>query len=85
MEFDKDLVTSRGLDDQGRNSLIPQQLEDLPLGFRFHPTDQDLINHYLKKKLNEEPIPFDICSIILYKHDPQELTGKYLPIDGACT
>ncbi|XP_073285706.1 NAC domain-containing protein 1-like [Primulina huaijiensis] len=67
---------SRGLDDQGRTSLIPQLLEDLPLGFRFHPTDQDLINHYLKKKLNDEPIPFDICIFNLYKHDPQELTGE---------
>ncbi|XP_073300571.1 protein ATAF2-like [Primulina huaijiensis] len=77
MEVDKDLVTPRGPDEEGRTSLIPQQLEDLPLGFRFNPTDQDLINQYLKKKLNNEPIPFDICTVNLYKYDPQELTGYY--------
>ncbi|OAY66634.1 NAC domain-containing protein 14, partial [Ananas comosus] len=26
-------------------------LESLPLGFRFHPTDEELVNHYLKRKI----------------------------------
>lgn len=49
----------------------------LPPGFRFHPTDEELILHYLKKKASSSPLPVPIIAEIdLYKFDPWELPGK---------
>ncbi|XP_077212452.1 NAC domain-containing protein 2-like [Tasmannia lanceolata] len=50
----------------------------LPPGFRFHPTDQELIIHYLKKKVSssQAPIVSIIADIDLYKYNPWELPGK---------
>ncbi|KAA8519739.1 hypothetical protein F0562_013995 [Nyssa sinensis] len=53
---------------------------DLPPGFRFHPTDEELIIHYLKKKLSSStnPIISIIADINLYKFNPWELPDKAL-------
>eukprot|EP01018_Ginkgo_biloba_P038484 Gb_37440 [translate_table: standard] len=49
----------------------------LPPGFRFHPTDEELILHYLKKKASSSPLPVPIIAEIdLYKFDPWDLPGK---------
>lgn len=49
----------------------------LPPGFRFHPTDEELVTHYLKKKASSTPLPVPIIAEIdLYKFDPWELPGK---------
>ncbi|KAL3820534.1 hypothetical protein ACJIZ3_006439 [Penstemon smallii] len=49
----------------------------LPPGFRFHPTDEELVVHYLKKKLASAPLPVSIITEIdLYKYDPWELPSK---------
>ena len=49
----------------------------LPPGFRFHPTDEELIVHYLKKKASSSPLPVAIIADIdLYKFDPWELPSK---------
>jgi len=34
----------------------------LPIGFRFRPTDQELLLHYLKKKLFAQPLPASVIS-----------------------
>ncbi|MCD7464267.1 hypothetical protein HAX54_052367 [Datura stramonium] len=53
------------------------QQPQLPPGFRFHPTDEELVVHYLKKKIAATPIPVDIIAEIdLYKFDPWELPAK---------
>ncbi|KAL9236760.1 hypothetical protein vseg_011394 [Gypsophila vaccaria] len=49
----------------------------LPPGFRFHPTDEELIVHYLKRKASSCPLPVSIIADIdLYKFDPWELPSK---------
>ncbi|XVF16937.1 hypothetical protein REPUB_Repub10bG0073900 [Reevesia pubescens] len=47
---------------------------ELPLGFRFHPTDDELVNHYLCRKCASQPIAVPIIvEIDLYKFDPWQL------------
>ncbi|KAK9681885.1 hypothetical protein RND81_10G035000 [Saponaria officinalis] len=49
----------------------------LPPGFRFHPTDEELIVHYLKRKASSSPLPVSIIAEVdLYKFDPWELPSK---------
>lgn len=49
----------------------------LPPGFRFHPTDEELILHYLKKKLASTPFPVSIIADVdIYKFDPWDLPAK---------
>lgn len=52
------------------------QQPNLPPGFRFHPTDEELVVHYLKKKTISAPLPVAIIAEVdLYKFDPWELPG----------
>ncbi|KAK1307779.1 NAC transcription factor 25 [Acorus calamus] len=54
-----------------------RQHPQLPPGFRFHPTDEELVIHYLKKKAASVPLPVAIIAEVdLYKFDPWELPGK---------
>ncbi|KAJ3694305.1 hypothetical protein LUZ60_009785 [Juncus effusus] len=49
----------------------------LPPGFGFHPTDVELISHYLKKKINGLKIDYDVIpEIDIYKHEPWDLPSK---------
>ncbi|KAK4369139.1 hypothetical protein RND71_012931 [Anisodus tanguticus] len=53
------------------------QQPQLPPGFRFHPTDEELVVHYLKKKAASVPLPVSIIAEVdLYKFDPWELPAK---------
>ncbi|KAF3331891.1 NAC transcription factor 29-like protein [Carex littledalei] len=46
----------------------------LPPGFRFHPTDEELILHYLRNRSASIPCPVDIIAEVdIYKFDPWEL------------
>ncbi|CAL9124941.1 unnamed protein product [Musa acuminata var. zebrina] len=48
---------------------------DLP-GFRFHPTEEELLDFYLKRMVLGKKLQFDvITSINLYRHEPWELPG----------
>ncbi|KAK7290607.1 hypothetical protein RIF29_05152 [Crotalaria pallida] len=50
---------------------------NLPPGFRFHPTDEELVHHYLMKKVASIPLPVSIIAEVdIYKLDPWELPGK---------
>ncbi|KAG7028467.1 Protein NTM1-like 9 [Cucurbita argyrosperma subsp. argyrosperma] len=46
----------------------------LPVGFRFHPTDEELINHYLKNKmLGRESLVDYIRQVDICKYEPWDL------------
>lgn len=48
----------------------------LPPGFRFHPTDEELVIHYLCRKCASQSIGVPIIAEIdLYKSDPWDLPG----------
>ncbi|GMH10394.1 hypothetical protein Nepgr_012235 [Nepenthes gracilis] len=51
----------------------------LPPGFRFHPTDEELVIHYLCRKCAKLPIAVPIITEVdLYKFDPWQLPGMAL-------
>ncbi|CAN0865492.1 NAC domain-containing protein 82 [Linum grandiflorum] len=51
----------------------------LPPGFRFHPTDVELIRFYLKRRVMGKKLPFDcIAEIDIYKYPPWDLPHKSL-------
>ncbi|KAK3127418.1 hypothetical protein QOZ80_7AG0573020 [Eleusine coracana subsp. coracana] len=68
--------------DSSSGSAPPQRKQPgpaphLPPGFRFHPTDEELVVHYLKKKAASMPLPVTIIAEVdLYKFDPWELPEK---------
>ncbi|KAF6161566.1 hypothetical protein GIB67_009445 [Kingdonia uniflora] len=48
----------------------------LPPGFRFHPTDEELIVHYLKRKIFSCPLPPSVITEVnVCKFDPWDLPG----------
>lgn len=62
---------------ESADSSTGSQQPNLPPGFRFHPTDEELVVHYLKKKAASAPLPVAIIAEIeLYKFDPWELPGN---------
>ncbi|BAT89431.1 hypothetical protein LR48_Vigan08g034200 [Vigna angularis] len=65
------------MDSTEDSSTSSQQQPNLPPGFRFHPTDEELVVHYLKKKVDSVPLPVSIIADVdLYKFDPWELPAK---------
>ncbi|XP_024926933.2 NAC transcription factor 32 isoform X2 [Ziziphus jujuba] len=50
-----------------------------PAGFRFHPSDEELIVYYLQNKVTSRPLPASvIAEIDLYRYNPWELPNKAL-------
>lgn len=51
---------------------------ELPPGFRFHPTDEELVNFYLCRKCASLPLAVPIIrEIDLYKFNPWQLPGIF--------
>ncbi|XP_021896566.1 NAC domain-containing protein 104 [Carica papaya] len=52
---------------------------NLPPGFRFYPTDEELVVHFLHRKASLLPCHPDVIpDLDLYPYDPWELDGKAL-------
>ncbi|XP_049933479.1 NAC domain-containing protein 7-like [Nymphaea colorata] len=46
----------------------------VPPGFRFHPTDEELVDYYLRKKVSSKRIDLDVIKDVdLYKIEPWDL------------
>lgn len=53
----------------GKTSLMPP-------GFRFHPTDVELVMFYLKKKVLRKRLGFEAIAVVdIYKFTPWDLPG----------
>ena len=51
----------------------------VPPGFRFHPTEEELVGYYLRRKINSLKIDLDvIVDIDLYKMEPWDIQGNLL-------
>ncbi|KAL4273408.1 hypothetical protein GQ457_13G022780 [Hibiscus cannabinus] len=54
-----------------------------PPGFRFHPTDEELILYYLKRKICNKRLKLDIIrETDIYKWDPEDLPGQSILKSG---
>lgn len=49
----------------------------VPPGFRFHPTDEELLHYYLKKKISFQKFDLEVIrEVDLNKIEPWDLQGK---------
>lgn len=48
-------------------------------GFRFHPTEEELVEFYLRRKVEGKRFNVELITFLdLYRYDPWELPGLYL-------
>ena len=53
---------------------------ELP-GFRFHPTEEELLDFYLKHMVVGKKLRFDVIGLLnIYHHNPWDLPGIYIYI-----
>ncbi|CAO2829595.1 unnamed protein product [Amaranthus hypochondriacus] len=52
-----------------------EKLDEVMLpGFRFHPTDEELVGFYLKRKIQQRPLSIQLIKQLdIYKYDPWDL------------
>ena len=51
---------------------------ELP-GFRFHPTEEELLDFYLKNMVYGKRMHYDIIGFLnIYHHDPLDLPSTYI-------
>lgn len=57
---------------------IFDKVDDIMLpGFRFHPTDEELVGFYLKRKVQQQTLPIELIKQVdIYKYDPWDLPSK---------
>ncbi|KAG4969754.1 hypothetical protein JHK82_035458 [Glycine max] len=56
-----------------------ERIDDVMPGFRFHPTDEELVDFYLKRKIQQKSLPIELIKQVdIYKYDPWDLpsTGE---------
>ena len=79
-------IISLGLSLQGREAIIndlckleeEQLKEQNPPGFRFDPTDRELVKYYLKPRVLNKPLPeLSFMEVDLYNQNPDTFAGSY--------
>ncbi|MFS8005717.1 putative transcription factor NAM family [Helianthus anomalus] len=62
-----------------RTKAMGEHFLHLPPGFRFHPSDEELIVHYLRNKVKQRSLPASVIGEInLYNFDPWDLPSKFI-------
>jgi len=66
---------------EARNYINMDKSDEILMpGFRFHPTDEELVSFYLKRKIQQKPISIELIrQLDIYKYDPWDLPSKKLP------
>ncbi|KAF8400024.1 hypothetical protein HHK36_015898 [Tetracentron sinense] len=65
------------MEEKKKLSFVKNGVIRLPPGFRFHPTDEELVDQYLKRKVFSCPLPASIIpEINVCKYDPWDLPGN---------
>lgn len=61
-----------------RNDINMEKSDEILMpGFRFHPTDEELVSFYLKRKIQQKPISIELIrQLDIYKYDPWDLPSK---------
>ena len=53
-----------------------ESLSHIPPGYRFHPTDEELVDYYLKNKVAFPEMQVDVIKDVdLYKIEPWDIQG----------
>ncbi|KAK8450153.1 hypothetical protein SEVIR_7G317200v4 [Setaria viridis] len=61
--------------------IASSRLPNLPAGFRFHPTDEELIVHYLMNQASSLPCPVPIIAEVnIYQCNPWDLPGSLITL-----
>ncbi|KAK4853306.1 hypothetical protein QYF36_006915 [Acer negundo] len=56
--------------------IVDEFWKEFPVGYRFCPQDGELILHYLKKIVLNQPLPPNkIVQVNIYQHNPEDLAG----------
>lgn len=70
-----------GEEDEDVGGLALGEAKWWPPGFRFHPTDEELVLYYLKRKVCRRRIRLPmIGDVDVYKWEPWELPGTQIPL-----
>ncbi|XVF59977.1 hypothetical protein PTKIN_Ptkin08bG0005600 [Pterospermum kingtungense] len=60
---------------ESRNFVVNGGIK-MPIGYRFHPTDEELVVHYLKRKALSLPLPASVIpELDVFQTDPWSLPG----------
>ncbi|WVY89752.1 hypothetical protein V8G54_035266, partial [Vigna mungo] len=73
---DKEIVGKEGKDIEMEEGTHEKKEETLPPGFRFHPTDEELICYYLTNKISDSDFTAKAIAVVdLNKCEPWDLPG----------
>ncbi|KAF9601716.1 hypothetical protein IFM89_022703 [Coptis chinensis] len=76
-------VNNNGNSGDGIEEDLFRDPKSWPPGFRFHPTDEELILYYLKRKICRRRLKLNVIKETdVYKWDPEELPGQSLLKSG---
>lgn len=65
------------MEQEGSKGAVTVAPTSLAPGFRFHPTDEELVRYYLRRKVCGKPFRFQaVTEIDVYKSEPCDLAGS---------